>query len=210
MGARAQHIAGFLGRATSERSFRTHGLLASLVCSAAIRMRSRQPRRHDGRAESGPVQAPFPVPPCNCPVSSRPGGASRRSSHVRNAPKATAGRQNGARRDGPLFCEGVAARRVLGLIAESRDDEGTAKDSPYPSQWRLRPYGRRGRDIRAFYRQSNHARRCCWYVVQQRVAFRSCCPVALPFTPRQRLSSFCATSSPTFLPIAVPTSAELR
>ena len=45
MGARAQHIAGFLGRATSERSFRTHGLLASLVCSAAIRMRSRQPRR---------------------------------------------------------------------------------------------------------------------------------------------------------------------
>jgi hypothetical protein len=32
---------------------------------------------------------------------SRPGGGSCRSSHVRNAPKATAGRQNVARRDGP-------------------------------------------------------------------------------------------------------------
>ena len=35
---------------------------------------------------------------------SRPGGASCRSSHVRNAPKATAGRQNVARRDGP-YCD---------------------------------------------------------------------------------------------------------
>jgi hypothetical protein len=36
------------------------------------------------------------------PCVSRPGGASRRSSHVRNTPKATVGRQNGARRDGPI------------------------------------------------------------------------------------------------------------
>ena len=39
---------------------------------------------------------------------SRPGGASCRSSHVRNAPKATAGRQNVARRDGPQAGETAA------------------------------------------------------------------------------------------------------
>ena len=97
-------------------------------------MRSRQPRRHDDRAESGPVQARFTVPPCNCPVSSRPGGASRRSSHVRNAPKATAGRQNGARRDVPLPDRTTRARtaplrhaercRLGGRPPESSPTEG--------------------------------------------------------------------------------------